>query len=477
VEASEHRAALVAQRQGAGEAKGRDRLRAAVPTIDALYERWVDAGRNLGSMTARTLKLLDLYGAELLGAAVEEVLARGMHDPGALAALCEQRRCARANPVPLDVPLPPTPRSRRHPPTWRPTMPSPAAALRALGCGRRRRAARDDRSAHEVPRLRDAVLRDLVALERRSATRGTREAHQTATLGAFCRSTASTGTTRAPSTAPSTRKLLELASQPAASVLFRGRRRRQDQLLLPLWQGRAEHLLAAGDPDALISEVMDCIELIEPKRRDTRERLQAVEDLVRYYRANAHRMKYRLYREDRLPIGSGAVESAHRHVLQTRMKRAGQHWAMRNARRMARLRAAYRTAGALRFYGAIRHAHWDTVTNKARQRAAASTSATLATAPRPRPLWGGSRPLQAEPRTSKRAKANVGRIGDIRPAPLRRQTAIRTPSPPGASVTLSGEGADWSPLRYSPIRHGITLARKRGYCPLAIRAGASRDQL
>jgi len=106
VEASEHRAALVAQRKGAGEAKGRDRLRATLPTIDVLYERWVDAGRNLGSMTARTLKLLDLYGAELLGAAVEEVLARGMHDPGALAALCEQRRCARATPVPVDVPLP-----------------------------------------------------------------------------------------------------------------------------------------------------------------------------------------------------------------------------------------------------------------------------------------------------------------------------------------------------------------------------------
>ncbi len=105
VEASEHRAALVAEREGAGEAKGRDRLRAAVPAIDALYERWVDAGRNLGSMTTRTLKLLDLYGAEFLGAAVAEVLSRGMHDPGALAALCEQRRCAGVAPVPLDVPL------------------------------------------------------------------------------------------------------------------------------------------------------------------------------------------------------------------------------------------------------------------------------------------------------------------------------------------------------------------------------------
>lgn len=106
IEASEHREAILAQKQGAKEAKGRDRLKAAVPSIDDLYERWVEAGRNLGSMTARTLKLLDLYGAELLAAAVEEVLARGLHDPGALAALCEQRRCARAAPVPLDIPLP-----------------------------------------------------------------------------------------------------------------------------------------------------------------------------------------------------------------------------------------------------------------------------------------------------------------------------------------------------------------------------------
>jgi transposase len=112
VEASEHRQALLAQRQGAKEGKGRDRLQAAVPTIDALYERWVEAGRNLGSMTARTLKLLDLYGAELLAVAAEEVLARGLHDPGALATLCEQRRRARAAPVPLDVTLSPHIRDR-----------------------------------------------------------------------------------------------------------------------------------------------------------------------------------------------------------------------------------------------------------------------------------------------------------------------------------------------------------------------------
>jgi len=101
-----HREAVLALKPGAYEPKGRDRLRAQLPRMDALYERWVEVGRNLGSMTTRTLKLLDLYGAPLLGEAVAVVLDRGMHDPGALAALCEERRRAAHAPVPLDVHLP-----------------------------------------------------------------------------------------------------------------------------------------------------------------------------------------------------------------------------------------------------------------------------------------------------------------------------------------------------------------------------------
>ncbi len=141
----------------------------------------------------------------------------------------------------------------------------------------------------------------------------------------------------------------------------------EEDPLLPLWQQRIEQLLAAGDPEAVISEVMNCVPEVR-KGRGQREALEAIDNLVRYYRTNANRMKYRLYREDSLPIGSGAVESAHRHVLQTRMKRAGQRWALRNARRMARLRAAYRTAGARRFHEAIRRAHWDTVRARLRPR-------------------------------------------------------------------------------------------------------------
>lgn len=119
--------------------------------------------------------------------------------------------------------------------------------------------------------------------------------------------------------------------------------------LLPQWEARIHQLLDADSPEAAIQELMDCLEFAS-----TAEQLAALDDVVGYYRANEKRMRYRTFRSLGLPIGSGIVESAHRHVLQVRMKRAGQRWGMVRARRMVRLRAAYRTAGAVRFHRAIR---------------------------------------------------------------------------------------------------------------------------
>jgi len=103
IEDRSHRAALIEQRQAARDLKGRDRLRAEVPDIDALLERWMAAGRNLGSAVSRTIVALDLYGVEALRAAVAEAIARGTEDPGALGHLCEQRRRAARQPVPTPV--------------------------------------------------------------------------------------------------------------------------------------------------------------------------------------------------------------------------------------------------------------------------------------------------------------------------------------------------------------------------------------
>ena len=101
----EHRAEILATKRHASDLKGRDRLHAVVPEIDVLIARWVAAGRNIGSMVGRTIHLLNLYGETLLGEAVAELVARGTHDPGALAILCEQRRRAADKPVPIDIRL------------------------------------------------------------------------------------------------------------------------------------------------------------------------------------------------------------------------------------------------------------------------------------------------------------------------------------------------------------------------------------
>jgi hypothetical protein len=45
-----------------------------------------------------------------------------------------------------------------------------------------------------------------------------------------------------------------------------------------------------------------------------------------YFRTNAQRMAYPTFRAQGLPVGSGAVESAAKHVVQQRLKRAGMRW-------------------------------------------------------------------------------------------------------------------------------------------------------
>jgi hypothetical protein len=122
--------------------------------------------------------------------------------------------------------------------------------------------------------------------------------------------------------------------------------------LLADWKIAAEQLLWSGDTKTLLRELEAC-------RPDlaTEAQKRALENLISYYQTNQHRMAYGEFRDRGLLIGSGIVESAHRHVIQTRMKKAGQHWSERGGRQMARLRAAYRTAGSKTFYAAIRWAY------------------------------------------------------------------------------------------------------------------------
>lgn len=103
-----------------------------------------------------------------------------------------------------------------------------------------------------------------------------------------------------------------------------------------LWEGRVQRV---------ITELKECLLITR-----TRAKREALNALVTYYTANQKRMNYPEHRAAGRMIGSGQVESAHRHVLQTRMKKAGQHWSQQGAEKMVRLRATYRTKGPSHFF-------------------------------------------------------------------------------------------------------------------------------
>jgi hypothetical protein len=67
------------------------------------------------------------------------------------------------------------------------------------------------------------------------------------------------------------------------------------------------------------------------------------DDLLTYLENNEYRMKYDEYRSKGLMIGSGPIESAHRTLLQIRMKRSGQRWSDDGCDKMIKLRVALRS--------------------------------------------------------------------------------------------------------------------------------------
>ncbi|MCB0841462.1 MAG: hypothetical protein KDD99_32555, partial [Bacteroidetes bacterium] len=67
---------------------------------------------------------------------------------------------------------------------------------------------------------------------------------------------------------------------------------------------------------------------------------RAREKLLGYYWNHYHRMQYQSFQEKGLLIGSGPIESAHRTVIQQRLKRSGQRWITTNAQKVCNLRVA-----------------------------------------------------------------------------------------------------------------------------------------
>jgi hypothetical protein len=102
-----------------------------------------------------------------------------------------------------------------------------------------------------------------------------------------------------------------------------------------LWEGRVDAVIVAIR--AVSQQLGKPLERLSENERMNDPRWVAWRN-IGYFEENKERMKYPEYRAQGLPIGSGVVESACKHVVATRCKRAGMRWDEEGAENILALR-------------------------------------------------------------------------------------------------------------------------------------------
>jgi hypothetical protein len=111
IEETAHIAALASEKRAARESK-QDRLRRAVPQAARFLEAAVLRNEALGAIISQLLRLLEDYGVEELGKALDEAIARETPTPASVAHILEHARRKRHEPPRIHVNLPDNPRIR-----------------------------------------------------------------------------------------------------------------------------------------------------------------------------------------------------------------------------------------------------------------------------------------------------------------------------------------------------------------------------
>jgi hypothetical protein len=98
------------------------------------------------------------------------------------------------------------------------------------------------------------------------------------------------------------------------------------------WLDKQKQRLRNNEADKIIEELKNTLSR-------TKECDKWRTDAIGYYENNLDRMQYKTYLSKGYIIGSGAIESAHRNVIQQRLKLSGQRWSVKGAQFIANLRA------------------------------------------------------------------------------------------------------------------------------------------
>lgn len=96
------------------------------------------------------------------------------------------------------------------------------------------------------------------------------------------------------------------------------------------WIEEQRSLLLNSELDAVLSHI-----------KTLRIKADLRDSVCTYLETNRDRMDYAAYQKRGLLIGSGAIESAHRTVVQKRLKRSGQRWSLTGAQQVLNLRVCF----------------------------------------------------------------------------------------------------------------------------------------
>jgi hypothetical protein len=99
------------------------------------------------------------------------------------------------------------------------------------------------------------------------------------------------------------------------------------------WLAEQLHQLKHDGPSVLLSEVREL--------RIQKPTLEVLKKNQAYFEKRIDHMQYPHYRTQHLPIGSGAMESGNKVVVEARLKGAGMHWAIPHVNPMPALRNIY----------------------------------------------------------------------------------------------------------------------------------------
>lgn len=100
-----------------------------------------------------------------------------------------------------------------------------------------------------------------------------------------------------------------------------------------MWMNAQKVHLKSGRYKAVLTELKP-----HQEPEETPDESAPVRCCYRYLSNRAHQLDYAYAIAHKLPIGSGEIESAHRYVVQQRLKRPGSWWRLDNAKLMLSLR-------------------------------------------------------------------------------------------------------------------------------------------